>query len=83
MSNGRYKSVEHRAVVNAERTRISIASTHGPSLDALIFPAPQLVDETHPVLYRSMLYGEFLRLQQSTQLRGKGNLDPLKIQEQE
>ncbi|XP_057830673.2 flavanone 3-dioxygenase 2 [Cryptomeria japonica] len=83
VSNGRYKSVEHRAVVNAERTRISIAAANGPALDALIFPAPQLVDETHPPLYRSMLYGEFARYLQTTELRGKDNLDLLKIPKQE
>ncbi|XP_057830675.2 flavanone 3-dioxygenase 2 [Cryptomeria japonica] len=83
VSNGRYKSVEHRAVVNAERARISIAAANGPALDALIFPAPQLVDETHPLLYSSMLYGEFLRQQQSTALVGKGNLDLLKTPKRE
>nr|ABK22814.1 unknown [Picea sitchensis] len=79
VSNGRYKSVEHRAVVNAERARISIAAPNGPAMDAPIFPAPQLVDETHPPLYKSMLYGEYLRRQQSTGLRGKGNLESVKI----
>jgi len=79
VSNGRYKSVEHRAVVNAEKTRISIAAPNGPAMDAPIFPAPQLIDETHPQLYKSMLYGEYLRHQQSTELRGKGNLDSVKI----
>uniref|UniRef100_A0A0C9RXZ9 TSA: Wollemia nobilis Ref_Wollemi_Transcript_4659_1638 transcribed RNA sequence n=1 Tax=Wollemia nobilis TaxID=56998 RepID=A0A0C9RXZ9_9CONI len=82
VSNGRYRSVEHRAVVNAGRTRISIAAPNGPALDALIYPAPQLIDESHPPMYRSMLYGEYLRLQQSTQLRGKGNLEPLKLKKQ-
>lgn len=80
VSNGRYKSVEHRAVVNSERTRISIAAPNGPAMDAPIFPAPQLIDETHPPLYKSMLYGEYLRHQQSTGLRGKGNLESVKIQ---
>jgi len=79
ISNGRYKSVEHRAVVNAETTRISIAAPNGPSVDALVFPAPQLIDEIHPPLYKSMLYGEYLRNQQSAGLRGKGALESLKI----
>lgn len=79
VSNGRYKSVEHRAVVNADKARISIAAPNGPAMDAPIFPAPQLVDETHPPLYKSMFYGEYLRRQQSTGLRGKGNLESVKI----
>ena len=67
-------------MVNSERTRISIAAPNGPAMDAPIFPAPQLIDETHPPLYKSMLYGEYLRHQQSTGLRGKGNLESVKIQ---
>ncbi|KAH9316208.1 hypothetical protein KI387_024835, partial [Taxus chinensis] len=69
VSNGRYKSVEHRALVNTDRTRISIAAANGPALDALIFPAPQLIDEIHPPMYKSMLYGEYLRHQQTSELR--------------
>jgi len=83
VSNGKYKSVLHRAVVNTERTRISIAAPNGPAMDAPIFPAPQLIDEIHPPLYKSILYGEYLRHQQSTVLRGKGNLESVMISRDE
>ncbi|GLJ50951.1 hypothetical protein SUGI_1085130 [Cryptomeria japonica] len=83
VSNGRYKSAEHRALVNAERTRISIAAAEGPALDALIFPAPQLVDEIHPPMYKSMLYREFHKVRHSIQLKGKNALEQLKITKQE
>lgn len=79
LSNGRYKSVEHRAVVNSERTRISIAAPNGPSMDSLVFPAPQLIDENHPPLYKSRSYEEYMRDQQSARLRGKGTLESVKI----
>ncbi|OMO63560.1 Oxoglutarate/iron-dependent dioxygenase [Corchorus olitorius] len=37
MSNGKYKSVLHKARVNSKATRISIAiSQHGPALDAVV-----------------------------------------------
>eukprot|EP01018_Ginkgo_biloba_P028735 Gb_22186 [translate_table: standard] len=83
LSNGRCKGVEHRAVVNTKTSRISIAVANGPSMDALIFPCPQLIDENHPPIYKAMTYGEFLRHQQGTQLRGKGMLELLKLSEQQ
>eukprot|EP00252_Welwitschia_mirabilis_P020777 TRINITY_DN515_c0_g1_i3.p1 TRINITY_DN515_c0_g1~~TRINITY_DN515_c0_g1_i3.p1 ORF type:complete len:253 (+),score=30.49 TRINITY_DN515_c0_g1_i3:499-1257(+) len=76
LSNGLYKSVEHRTVVNSEKTRISIATATGPSLDKLVVP---LCRDGDVPRYKSMRYGDYLRLQQSTQLSGKSNLDLLRI----
>ncbi|VVA40295.1 PREDICTED: DMR6-LIKE OXYGENASE [Prunus dulcis] len=57
--NDRYKSVLHRAVVNCDKERISIPTFYCPSYDAVMEPAPQLVDDHHPPLYRSFTYAEF------------------------
>ncbi|TVU31728.1 hypothetical protein EJB05_23426, partial [Eragrostis curvula] len=43
LSNGRYRSVEHRAVVHPSRERISAAVFHRPCQDALVGPLPELV----------------------------------------
>ncbi|VVA40467.1 PREDICTED: DMR6-LIKE OXYGENASE [Prunus dulcis] len=59
VSNDRYKSVLHRAVVNCDKERISIPTFYCPSYDAVMEPAPQLVDDHHPPLYRSFTYAEF------------------------
>ncbi|XP_061995496.1 protein DMR6-LIKE OXYGENASE 2-like [Rosa rugosa] len=59
LSNDRYKSILHRAVVNSDKERISIPTFYCPSYDAVIKPAPKLVDDDHPALYRSFTYGEF------------------------
>ncbi|RWR86529.1 protein DMR6-LIKE OXYGENASE 2-like protein [Cinnamomum micranthum f. kanehirae] len=59
LSNGRYKSVLHRAVVNNKVERISIPTFYCPSQDAVIAPAEELIDEQHPALYRSFTYGEY------------------------
>ncbi|XP_058087662.1 2-oxoglutarate-dependent dioxygenase 19-like [Magnolia sinica] len=76
LSNGMYKSVLHRAVVNNKSTRISIGIAHGPSLDATVAPAPQLVDnENHPPAYRGMKYRDYIDIQQNNQLNGKSCLD--------
>ncbi|CAN6480539.1 unnamed protein product [Victoria cruziana] len=59
LSNGVYKSVLHRAVVNTDKERISIPTFYCPSPEAVIRPADQLVDDQHPPLYRSYTYSEF------------------------
>ncbi|WCJ26667.1 2-oxoglutarate (2OG) and Fe(II)-dependent oxygenase superfamily protein [Euphorbia peplus] len=59
ISNDRYKSVLHRAVVNSEEERISIPTFYCPSLDAAIGPAPNLIDDHHPAVYRNFTYDEY------------------------
>ncbi|GJY04833.1 DMR6-like oxygenase 2-like protein [Tanacetum coccineum] len=71
-SNGMYKSIEHRAVVNNAVTRISVVMTHGPSLDAVVKPAHQLVDEEiSPAAYVPMTYKQYLDLQLDNPIAGK------------
>jgi isopenicillin N synthase-like dioxygenase len=59
LSNGRYKSVWHRAVVNADRPRMSVASFLCPCNDVLIGPAAKLVTEGSPAVYRDYTYAEY------------------------
>eukprot|EP01018_Ginkgo_biloba_P036153 Gb_28300 [translate_table: standard] len=61
LSNGKYKSVEHRAIVNGSRDRLSVGTTYGPSLDSILRPSSQLVDDFHPAVYRECLYEEYMR----------------------
>ncbi|XP_012069171.2 protein DMR6-LIKE OXYGENASE 2, partial [Jatropha curcas] len=80
VSNGKYKSVLHRAVVNNKVTRISIATVQGPSLDSVVSPAPELLDsERNAPNYFGIKYKEYLELQQSSNLDGKCNLDRVRI----
>ncbi|XP_057792511.1 flavanone 3-dioxygenase 2-like [Salvia miltiorrhiza] len=78
LSNGRYKSVEHRATVNAQRTRISIAVGHGPPLSSFIGPASPLVTEKDSAQYGPIKYKDYIRLQQSSTARGKTALLAIK-----
>ncbi|GFY89431.1 hypothetical protein Acr_06g0013710 [Actinidia rufa] len=76
LSNGKYKSIRHRAVVNNKDTRISIAVPHGPSLDTMVSPAPKLVEsESRPAAYVPMKYKDYLNLQ----LDGKPCLDHIQL----
>ncbi|XP_060672905.1 flavanone 3-dioxygenase 3-like [Ziziphus jujuba] len=60
ISNGQYKGVVHRATVNMEKRRFSIASLHSLALSKKIGPAPQLVDEQHPKAYKEFSFKDFL-----------------------
>eukprot|EP00253_Pinus_taeda_P034671 PITA_34671 len=79
ISNGRFKSVEHRAVTNASSARISIPTFYNPSVDAFIAPAPSMVDEAHPAQYGGHTFDEFLGVFWSQGLIKKTVLDHFKI----
>lgn len=59
ISNDRYKSVLHRAVVNSSKERISIPTFYCPSPESVIGPTPELVDEKHSRVYKSFTYQEY------------------------
>ncbi|RZS18897.1 hypothetical protein BHM03_00051221 [Ensete ventricosum] len=61
LSNGRYKSVWHRAVVNSEKERMSIASFLCPCNCAIISPPEKLISEASPAMYRSYTYEEYYK----------------------
>ncbi|CAA0807351.1 2-oxoglutarate (2OG) and Fe(II)-dependent oxygenase superfamily protein [Striga hermonthica] len=78
-SNGRYKSVKHRAVVNNQATRISVVIANGAAPEAIVGPAGPLVERDGRALYRPMKFIEYVETMLSNRLEGKGNLDCLKI----
>eukprot|EP00253_Pinus_taeda_P006253 PITA_06253 len=79
VSNGRFRSVEHRAVTNMNSARISIPTFWNPGDDAFIAPAASMVDERHPAVYRGYKFEEFARAFWSQGLKGKSVLDRFKI----
>lgn len=56
----------HRAVLFSNATRISMVTLDAPSLDQVISPASELVDDTHPPAFISLTTSKFYELQQST-----------------
>ncbi|GFY94934.1 hypothetical protein Acr_10g0003190 [Actinidia rufa] len=63
LSNGKCRSDRHRAVVNNNATRISIAMAHGPSIDKVVGPAPELVDmESRPSKFVPMEFKKYVEL---------------------
>ncbi|XVF10190.1 hypothetical protein REPUB_Repub07fG0161400 [Reevesia pubescens] len=59
LSNGRYKSVWHRAIVNADKERMSVASFLCPCDHALISPAKPLTEDGSGAVYRDYTYAEY------------------------
>ncbi|XP_010063357.2 flavonol synthase/flavanone 3-hydroxylase [Eucalyptus grandis] len=59
LSNGKYKSVLHRSLVNKEKTRMSWAVFVAPPHEALIGPLPELINDQNPVKYSTKTFAEF------------------------
>ncbi|KAK3157119.1 hypothetical protein QOZ80_2AG0116430 [Eleusine coracana subsp. coracana] len=79
LSNGKYKSVEHRAVVHPNRERISAAVFHRPCQDALIGPLPELVkNDGGKARYNSVGYLDFMKRYYSAKLDGRNHLESLR-----
>ncbi|EXC08251.1 Leucoanthocyanidin dioxygenase [Morus notabilis] len=60
ISNGKYKSAEHRAITNSSRARLSVATFHDPAKTVKISPASQLISEFVPPRFREVVYGDYV-----------------------
>ncbi|KAL3516843.1 hypothetical protein ACH5RR_023745 [Cinchona calisaya] len=78
ISNGRYKSPIHRAGVNSETSRISIASLHSLALKRKVGPAPELVDDQHPLSYKEGSFSDFLDFVSNKDIMEGRYIDSLK-----
>uniref|UniRef100_A0A2N9G3S1 Fe2OG dioxygenase domain-containing protein n=1 Tax=Fagus sylvatica TaxID=28930 RepID=A0A2N9G3S1_FAGSY len=59
LSNGKYKSVLHRSLVNKERTRMSWAVFIVPPLEKKIGPLPELLDDQNQAKFSNKTYAEY------------------------
>ncbi|KAK7407474.1 hypothetical protein VNO78_09425 [Psophocarpus tetragonolobus] len=80
LTNGIYRSVEHRATINKEKERISIASFHRPQLERVITPTPSLVTSDRAAMFERVSVGDYYKAFFSRQLKGKSCLDFFRIQ---
>ncbi|MBA0872539.1 hypothetical protein Goshw_015801 [Gossypium schwendimanii] len=80
-SNGKYKSVEHRAVANYNKARISYASFLFPHDEVEIGPLSHMVDsKTKQQLFKKVRYGEYLRSSMNKKMEGKAHTQMAKIE---
>ncbi|KAL3675314.1 hypothetical protein R1sor_025262 [Riccia sorocarpa] len=61
LSNGRYRSFEHRGLPHETQHRLTIATFIRPLPTTVVEPIPLLIDESHPPLYKSQLYRSYLQ----------------------
>ncbi|KAM1086696.1 hypothetical protein ACFX2B_012177 [Malus domestica] len=80
LTNGKYKSVEHRAVTHKEEDRLSIVTFYAPSYEIEVGPMAELVDENNPCKYRRYNHGEYSKHYVTNKLQGKKTLEFAKIQ---
>ena len=66
-------------MVNAKKTRISVATLHSLPFDSIIKPWPKLVNEENPRLYRDTDFGTFLEYISSCEPKRKNFLESRKI----
>ncbi|KAF9682688.1 hypothetical protein SADUNF_Sadunf05G0134700 [Salix dunnii] len=78
--NGKYKSHVHQVVVDNNKVkRISLATLHGPSLDTLVIPASEFVDQFHRLGYRGMTYKESLEANGHYEIEVQSCLEQLRL----
>ncbi|KAH7568651.1 hypothetical protein JRO89_XS06G0028200 [Xanthoceras sorbifolium] len=80
VSNGTYRSIEHRATVNSLKERLSVATAYSPNLDGEIGPAPSLLTLKTPAMFRRIGVKEYYEGRFSNKLDGKSTLDTMRIQ---
>ncbi|XP_021722456.1 protein SRG1-like [Chenopodium quinoa] len=83
MSNGIYKSILHRSVVNETREIISVAAFHSPAFDKDIGPIPSLITPNTPARFKRVSYTNYLKGLFTRALDGKSYLDVMRINEQD
>ncbi|KAI3469247.1 hypothetical protein Pfo_025910 [Paulownia fortunei] len=78
MTNGRFLSVRHRAVVNSYKSRMSMAYFAAPPLHATINCLPGLATPQKPPLYRSFTWAEYKKATYARRL-GDSRLNLFKV----
>ncbi|KAI3467804.1 hypothetical protein Pfo_024467 [Paulownia fortunei] len=71
ITNGQYKSAQHRAITNAKNARLSVATFHDPAKTKIICPAFE------PPKYRPVMYGDYVSSWYTKGPEGKQNIDAL------
>ncbi|XP_015167917.1 codeine O-demethylase-like [Solanum tuberosum] len=80
VSNGVYKSIEHRAIVNSNKERLSVAAFSTFNLDSKLGPAHSLIGPNNPPIFRRVLVQNYLQDFFARKLDGKSYLDFMKIE---
>ncbi|RDX96308.1 Protein SRG1, partial [Mucuna pruriens] len=80
ITNGIYRSIEHRAIVNSKKERLSIATFYSPRQDGVVGPASSLITEQTPPRFISIGVKEYFKTFFARKLEGKSYRDALRIE---
>jgi isopenicillin N synthase-like dioxygenase len=83
VTNGIYRSIEHRATVNSVKERLSMATFYNPRLDGDMGPAPSLITPESPALFKRIGVSDYFRGFFSRKLDGKSYIDVTRVQSEE
>ncbi|KAI3956089.1 hypothetical protein MKW98_027403 [Papaver atlanticum] len=75
LSNGRYKSAEHRALASNTRARVSVPIFVSPIPPTTIGPLPGLAEKDGKTVYKQLLFGEYMDNYFRNGHQGKATLD--------
>ncbi|KAH9627295.1 hypothetical protein KSS87_013540 [Heliosperma pusillum] len=78
-SNGVYKSIMHRAVVNSSEARQSVATFYSPSITNEVGPIPELITPETPAMFKRITMVDYWKGLFSRTLDGKAYLDAMRI----
>ncbi|KAG2246197.1 hypothetical protein Bca52824_085825 [Brassica carinata] len=79
LSNGRYKSVEHRVLANGSNNRISVPIFVNPKPESVIGPLPEVIENGEEPIYRDVVYSDYVRYFFKKAHDGKKTVDFAKI----
>ncbi|XVF87234.1 hypothetical protein PTKIN_Ptkin18bG0102400 [Pterospermum kingtungense] len=83
VSNGVYRSIEHRAIVNSSKERLSIATFYSSKLDSELGPALSLIGRSNPATFRRVPLEKYFKEFFARKLNGKSYLDFMRIRQEE
>nr|GEU77587.1 1-aminocyclopropane-1-carboxylate oxidase 3-like [Tanacetum cinerariifolium] len=74
ITNGKYKSVMHRVIAQTDGTRMSLASFYNPGNDAVIYPAPALLQKEpkeNEQSYPKFVFDDYMKLYAGLKFQAK------------
>ncbi|KAL6549395.1 Aconitate hydratase mitochondrial [Orobanche hederae] len=73
ITNGKYKSVMHRVIAQMDGTgRMSLASFYNPGSEAVIYPAPALVEKAeNNEHYPKFVFEDYMKLYANVKFQAK------------
>ncbi|GAB2218443.1 hypothetical protein Droror1_Dr00001666 [Drosera rotundifolia] len=79
ISNGQYKSIEHRVITNPNQNRVSVASFAAPLPDETIGPLSEVLETGESPVYREIVYSDYCKHYFGRSLDGKKAIDWAKL----